>query len=420
MSSSALRRPRVAALCSVYFAGSHADVILSRLLDGYLFDGTHHEPRIELAAVYLEQLGSHDHEPISRTDIGVETLAAHGVERFGSIGEALGLGRPGIDVDGVLIIGEHGDYGWGEFDQKLYPRRRMFDASVAAMVAAGRTAPIFVDKHLAWSFTDAASMVADAERLRIPLLAGSSIPLTWRIPTDADWPLGARLSEALVVSIAESEPGCRQTEMTGFHNLEFAQALLERRAGGETGVASVSAVTGARLAPALATAVDVEMLRRALGALGLTPADPLSFVGAAADDLFLISYNDGTSLTVINLDLPGGHRIGGALRGPDQELALESWFGDPAHGNFTFLLRQIEQLLLTGHAPYPIERTLLTTGTMEAVLQSRHAGHLLDTPHLAISYTAPAQLVDTGLGRTLPSRRGPEPSEPQSTDEEHS
>ena len=68
----------------MYFAGSHADVILSRLLDGYLFDGTHHEPRIELAAVYLEQLGSHDHEPISRTDVGVETLAAHGVERFGA------------------------------------------------------------------------------------------------------------------------------------------------------------------------------------------------------------------------------------------------------------------------------------------------------------------------------------------------
>ena len=175
-------RPKVAVLCSVYFAGSHADVIVGRLLDGYTFDGQHQDARIEVASVYLEQLGSSDYEPISRTDIGVPTLEAHGVPVFGSIGEALALGRTGVNVDGVLIIGEHGDYGWGEFEQKLYPRRRMFDASVAAMVAAGRTVPIFVDKHLAWSHVDAASMVDDAKRLGIPLLAGSSIPLTWRMP----------------------------------------------------------------------------------------------------------------------------------------------------------------------------------------------------------------------------------------------
>ena len=162
MSDGSGARPRVAVLCTVYFAGSHADVILSRLLDGYSLDGNHQSARIEVAAAYLEQLGSSDYEPISRTDIGVKTLESHGVPMFGSVGEALALGKTGVNVDGVLIIGEHGDYGWGEFEQKLYPRRRLFDASVAAMVAAGRMVPVFVDKHLAWSFVDAASMVADA------------------------------------------------------------------------------------------------------------------------------------------------------------------------------------------------------------------------------------------------------------------
>ena len=93
MSTEPTRRPRVAVLCSVYFAGSHADVILSRLLDGYVFDGEHQQARVEVAAVYLEQLGSSDYEPISRTDVGVATLDAHGIpKRFldhGSRGHVL-------------------------------------------------------------------------------------------------------------------------------------------------------------------------------------------------------------------------------------------------------------------------------------------------------------------------------------------
>lgn len=396
-------RPRVAALCTVYFAGSHADVILSRLLDGYTLDGEHHDPRIEIASVYLEQHGSADNEPISRTDIGRDTLRSHRIPTFGSVGEALSLGGTGIQVDGVLVIGEHGDYGWGEFEQKLYPRRRLFDASVAAMVTAGRYVPIFVDKHLAWSFTDAASMVSDADRLGIPLMAGSSLPLTWRVPQGAEWPLDAPATDAVVVSIAASEPGCRPTEMSGLHNLEFAQALLERRRGGETGVSAVTAVTGARIAPALAAAFDdVALLQQALAALHIRTADPLSFVGSCADDLFLIDYRDGTSLTVINLDLPGGHRVAGAVRGPECTLAAEAWFSDPEHGNFTFLVRNIENLVLTGRSPYPTTRTLLTTGVMEAALRARHERRTVPTPHLSLCYDAPGPIADTGINRPLP------------------
>lgn len=396
-------RPRVAALCSVYFPGSHADVILGRLLDGYILDGEHQGARIDVASVYLEQLGSGDNEPVSRTDIGVETLRSHGVPRFASVGEALSLGATGVQVDGVLVIGEHGDYGWGEFEQKLYPRRRLFDASVAAMVAAGRTVPIFVDKHFAWNFTDAASMVADADRLGVPILAGSSLPLTWRIPQGAEWPLDAAATHAVVVSIAASEPGCRPTEMSGFHNLEFAQALLERRRGGETGVAAVTAVTGARIAPTLAaTVTDIDLLGQALAALRVQTADPMAFVSGSADDLFLIDYCDGTSLTVINLDLPGGHRVAAAVRGPECTVAAEAWLGDPDHGNFTFLVRQIESLVLTGQSPYPATRTLLTTGVMEAALRARHENRTVPTPHLALRYKASGPVADSGIDRPLP------------------
>jgi hypothetical protein len=405
MSDSA--RPRVAVLCSVYFAGSHADVIVSRLLDGYTWDGEHQESRIEVASVYLEQLGSSDNEPSSRIDIGVETLTSHGIPLFGSVGEALSLGSTGVNVDGVLIIAEHGDYGWGEYEQKLYPRRRMFDASVAAMVAAGRKVPIFIDKHLAWNFVDAASMVSDAERLGIPLAAGSSLPVTWHVPQGVDWPLGSPATAAVVTSIAEWEPGCRPTEMSGFHNLEFAQGLLERRRGGETGVAAVSAITGTKVAPSLATWLavapdDVDLLAKTLTALGIKTDDPISFVGGSADDLFLIEYNDGTTLAVINLDLPGGHRVAGAVRGPETTIALEAWRRDGNHNSFVFLVRQMESLMLTGHSPYPVTRTLLTTGVMEAALRARREHRKIPTPYLSLSYEAVDAIPDTGVNRPIP------------------
>lgn len=391
-------RPRVAVLCSVYFAGSHADVIVGQLLDGYAFGGTHQAARIEVAGLYLEQLGSRDNEPVSRTDIGVATARSHGIPMFESVAEAMGLGRAGVQVDGVLIIAEHGDYGWGEFDQKLYPRRRLFDASVAAMVAAGRTVPVFVDKHLAWTFTDAGHMVADAGRLGIPLLAGSVFPVAGRTPAGADWPYGAGVSEAVVVSMAASEPGSRPTEMNGFHSLELAQGLLERRAGGESGVAAVTAVTGAHVSPSVIARLGrSEILAHALAALNLDVPDPAAFAANWANDLFLLEYNDGVSLSVLNLDLPVSHCAAAAVRGDRDALVAGVHLGDPPHGQFTFLVRQIESLMLTRTSPYPVARTLLTTGVMEAALVSRHERRRVPTPHLSISYTAPRSVPDTGV-----------------------
>jgi hypothetical protein len=394
-------RPRVAVLCSVYFAGSHADVIVGRLLDGYSFGGKHQPARIEVASLYLEQLGSSDNEPVSRVDIGVETARSHGVPMFESVGEAIGLGHAGVNVDGVLIIAEHGDYGWGEFEQKLYPRRRLFDASVAAMVAAGRTVPIYVDKHLAWTFTDAQRMVADAQRLGIPVLGGSVVPLTWREPAGADWPYGSPVSESIVVSIAASEPGTRPTEMSGFHNLEFAQALLERRAGGETGVAAVTAVSGAEVRPAIAARLSRSaILADAIAALDIDVPDPTEFAGSSADDLFLVEYSDGVSLTVINLDLPVDHCMAAAVRGDSDVLVAAVKLGDhPSHDHFTFLVRQMESLVLQGASPYPVTRTLLTTGVMEAALRARRERRRIPTPHLSVAYAAPQSIPDTGFSQ---------------------
>ena len=56
------------------------------------------------------------------------------------------------------------------------------------------------------------------------------------------------------------------------------------------------------------------------------------------------------------------------------------------------LVNKIEQMIETGAAPYPVERTLLVSGVLESCLTSRLRGHArLETPHLAVAYQAPKE-----------------------------
>ena len=104
---------KVAALVTEYFRGSHADVLVTKILEGYDLYGERTNSRISLASMYLEQA---DEE-----DIGVGLAQKHGVPMFESIGEALAVGGTGINVDGVVLIGEHGHYYENELGQQTLP-----------------------------------------------------------------------------------------------------------------------------------------------------------------------------------------------------------------------------------------------------------------------------------------------------------
>ena len=55
-------------------------------------------------------------------------------------------------------------------------------------------------------------------------------------------------------------------------------------------------------------------------------------------------------------------------------------------------MSKVEEMFLTGEAPYPVERTLLTSGLVEAALQSlASGGKPLSTPHLDVAYRAPEE-----------------------------
>ena len=140
----------------------------------------------------------------------------------------------------MLTVVELGDYPRNSKGQILYPRYDFFQQCAQVFEEEGRTVPYFNHGNLSFSFRDALSMVATSERLKFPLLAGSSLPLSWRLP-EVDIPMGAQVQEALTVGVGGFEA-------MDFDALEAMQSMLERRKGGETGVKSVQLLEGSGVA----------------------------------------------------------------------------------------------------------------------------------------------------------------------------
>lgn len=382
---------RIAVLCTSWFENSHAEVLVPRLHAGFTLDGASVESSLTVASVYLEQVGGAE-----TVDRGLDYLREHRIPRALSIGEALASGGTGVNVDGVVIIGEHGDYEVNEFGQQLYPRRRFFDAAVAAMVAAGRTVPVFNDKGISYSTTDAVEMVETSRRLGFAFGAGSTIPLSWRSPQSAALPLSTPLTAAVLV-------GFGPTERYGFHGLEGLQAHVERREGGETGVSSVEMhdVTGQNLS-SLSDRVNVPLLREAVAEFALSPTEHERAL-ASASIVIDVEYRDGLRAQVVLLsDVVRQFAI--ACEGPTTRFSCQMWLqGAPENGHFSFLAAQIDELMTSGRAPIPIERTLLTTGILDAAMQSITTGVRVPTPLLDIAYPAADRAHGTGVNLPRPA-----------------
>lgn len=384
------RRPKVAAIVTAWYLHSHADVIVGKLLEGFSLGDERYEPRVEVASLYLDQ--------VPPDDMGHAMAVKHGVPIFETVGEAITLGGSGVNVDGVLIVGEHGDYPDNERGQKQYPRRRLFDAAVAAMVAGGRPVPIFVDKHLSWRTEDALQMYADAKRLGVPFLAGSTVPLAWRTPA-VDWPYGAPMSQAIAV-------GYGSLEAYEFHALEGLQCMAERRAGGETGVASAEDVAPSELRRARASGRWDERLEwAALQAMGLT-GFPLRRAMETLSHAILVEYRDGLKAAVLRYEgvtTFGFAGVRGDARAGEDDVVACQFALQPGrpYSHFGLLVRQIENMVLTGTPPYPVERTVLTSGVLDAAMKSRYFGGVpIPTPELGIAYTASDRIPDTATHLT--------------------
>lgn len=376
---------RIAAIVTWYRHRSHADVILGKFLRGFPCDDGLHAPRVEVASIYLDQ--------IPEDDEGRAIAAEFGVPIYDSIPAALTLGGKDLAVDGVLIVGEHGDYAWDEMDRHLYPRRYFFEQAAAVMARSGRVVPLFSDKHLSYNRPDAHWMVERARALGMPLMAGSSLPVAWRRPW-LEIPLGARVEAAVSIGYAG-------LESYGFHALEALQCMVERRAGYETGVAAVQCLKGGDVWAWLAAHPAHDRLARAAGEAIRATEGPWERVRDLVQEpaAYIAHYRDGLETATLMLNgFCRSFSFAAMVEGQARACEVVLQDGEP-HGHFSYLCRNIEEMFVTGVPSYPVERTLLTTGVLEAAMESRHRGHLrLATPDLAISYTPVAREPYRPLG----------------------
>ena len=383
---------RIAVIASIYRYLSHAQHFADRFLVGYPYEGQWRRPNTQVVSLYVDQTPEGDQS--------IDRAREFGFSVYPSIAETLRCGGDKLAVDAVLIIAEHGEYPNNELGQKLYPRHDFFKQCVEVFEADGRAVPVYNDKHLSYNFDKAKEMVDDAYRLDFPLLAGSSLPVTWRLP-DLELPLGCDIEEALMVGVGGSDP-------MDYHALEAMQCMIERRRGGETGVKSVQLIEGdAVWAAGEDGRYSKELLESALSRsdspCGLTVEDgrtqdllgngelPKLVENPAA---YFIEHNDGLKTTLLMLN--------GAVRdycfaarlqhNPDPQST--QFFLTPTP-NVTYsacLVAKIDEMIMTGKAPFPAERTLIVSGALESCLKSKAQGHqLLDTPHLQVVYQAPAE-----------------------------
>jgi len=360
-------RKRIAAIITTYFPHSHADVLVTKFLKGFPTDEGLLPPEVEVVSMYMDQI----HE----RDIGLDMAKAHGVPLFPSIPQALTLGGKELAVDGVLIVGEHGDYAWNEKGQHLYPRRFFLEQVCGVFATSGRSVPVFTDKHLSYNWKDARWMVDRAQELDVPFMAGSSLPLAWRQP----W-VEHELDTEIEAALSAAYGGL---DSYGFHALETLQCMVERRVGGETGISAVQCLEGDAVWES--NAWDRDLFAAAVEHIEETPE------GQARDHcaepaVFLLEYADGLRAATFMLNgyLKGwgyAARSGGEVEGMRVKLP-----GDP-HPHFSYLGLNVQRLFVTGQPQYPVERTLLISGALEALLDSRHQGGVrVETPHLGVTY----------------------------------
>jgi hypothetical protein len=389
-----MSRPKIAAITTEFRKYSHTQHIVDRFLEGYGWEGRHHVPEMDLVSLYVDQSPEGD---LSRD----RARRFPGMKIYPTVADALMLDTDSLAVDGVLLVGEHGDYGQNEKGQRLYPRYELFKQIVAVFRLSGRSVPVFNDKHLSWKWEWAQEMYDISRGMGFPFMAGSSLPVTWRTPS-IEFPDGGEVEEAVCACYGG-------VDSYDFHGLETLQCMVERRKGGETGIKWMQAYRGDAFWDAFSKGVwSRDLLEAALcRSHTLTPSragfnhifptidemkslveDPVAYVYEHVDGLrctmlllrgliqdfnFAARMCDGSKLST-QMYLPM----------PPARTTLASFFSP--------LVNNVEKMFLTAKETYPLERTLVTTGLTAAGVESLYLeGAKVETPHLNIQYSAPSE-----------------------------
>lgn len=387
-------RKKLAVVTTLWNYRSHAWHMAERFLHGYPVRGRWHRPAIDVVSAYVDQRPD--------GDLSGQRAQEFGFTIYPTIAETLRCGGDKLAVDAVLVIGEHGDYPLSDTGAKQYPRYQFFKQITDVFARDHRTTPVFNDKHLSWKFEWAKEMVELSRTMNFPFLAGSSLPVTWRMPA-IDLPYGAEVEEMLGIAFGA-------VDIYDFHALEMMQCMAERRQGGETGVVAMQALRGDAVWKALdagswaAGGWNPRLFEACLSRSHTltqpetfshrypTPAQMREWVKEPI--AYRFEYADGTKATMLLMNgLVQDFTFAAKLKG--QAEPLSTMFHLPPNPNVVYsaaLMNGAENMFMTGRASYPVERTMLTSGLVEAGLKSLAGGQKrLETPHLKVQYTAPRE-----------------------------
>ena len=382
-------KKNIAAIVTTYFEKSHADLLLSNFVDESSINSNDQTSQVRIASLYIDQ--------IHWSDIGINIAKKYNIKVYPSIRGALTLTLPSaghwptskiwnrgdLSVDGVIIIGEHGDYSSNEYNRQLYPRRYFFEQVCGVISTSNKPIPVFNDKHLSYNWDDCIWMYSRAKELNIPLMAGSALPVSSRAP-NLIHKIGDNIQEA--VSVGFFHKYINALESYGFHALESLQCMIERRIGGESGIKSVQCLEGQDVwdsaqkglwSQELAFAAESNIVNKDYGLITDLSNNPT---------LFLLEYNDGLKAATLVVDkYLKGFGYACYINGEIKSTA----FNQSSNSNeaFKYLAVNIRNLFLTNQPQYPVERTLLVSGALDALLKSKYMGHIkINTPHLNIKY----------------------------------
>lgn len=370
---------RIAFLVDSWHSVSHADVIGTRLLEGYrVGDRRLSSPVTVSSLLQIAPRGE---------SLAKDIAARYGTRLAATVSEALlddpRAPQPRLAVDGVLIAVRTPLPGGGASPEPS-GQFRLFRETMGVFDRAGSRVPVFVDKNLAATWEESQGIVAEAARRGVPLMAGSVVP--W-VPLEPAPPAGRRPTVAVAIAAAPYAT-------YGIHAAELLQAFLETRGPRETGVASVREVGRGYWAMPDRDRWGGDVVDALLAQARTKRARAPSVPNGLGENAYavLVQYVDGTRGVVMML--PRVFDDAEFLLGVKYESGAPYLgglvLGGAPYDHFGYLVEALVQFYMTARPPVPAERTLLSTGISLFGLRSRESGgHAISAPSLAVSYPSP-------------------------------
>jgi hypothetical protein len=360
---------KIAFLVEDFALQTPAQQLLDRFLIGFPRDGEFYRPEGCQIAIHLQD--GADHSEIDRR------VKDFGLRREQSIPAAV------AQADGLVIVPK---------TSQIAPNTEWVEAALRGVPSG---CCCFVYGGLSPTLSEAKKLASLASTQKVSLIAGTTLPVTWRLP-EVDLSVGARLREALIV-VQGTSP------MAELGGLEGLLPVIQRRRGGESGIRSVRLLEGADLWQAGHDGIwSWSLLVSALSRSDTPQGD--SVKDGRTQDLvglglvqtlarqprgWVLEHFDGLRSSVLVLD--------GVVA--DFNFAVQTRDGPvisaqiyrppaPAQHHFSRLAEVIDDFFVRRKPPWPIERNVLIAGVLETFSKSSaNGGAALETPALKISYS---------------------------------